>query len=390
MTNTTTDTVRGKLADKANGTSTELATTEPELSPAVRLRKAIDAQARDFAAVLPAGVDLDRFARLTLTAVKSTPELFECFATPAGKASVLLAAMEAAALGLEPNTPTQQCWLLPRWNSKTRATECELQIGYRGWRKLAMQSGTITDLQVDTVHEEDLFRWWRDETGLHFEHAPDLNEADRGAMTHVYAVARLANGGTQGVLLSRADVEQRRAASPSWSNEKSRPYSPWHKWPKPMACKSAIRALIPMLDLSTDGDRALGSDERTFRYNADDETIDANAFEVPAPEATPAFETSEGEPGAASPPGDATDEAGDGAADHAADGTAPAEPAPSKLMLRKLHALMNGAGIEGDQARHDWMADELGRPIASANDLTKAEASTLIDTLEAQAKAGAQ
>ena len=37
--------------------------------------------------------------------------------------------MTAAQLGVEPNTPLGQAYLIPFWNSKVRALECQFQLG---------------------------------------------------------------------------------------------------------------------------------------------------------------------------------------------------------------------------------------------------------------------
>ena len=103
-----TDEVRNQLATRRHGGEMRV----PEEGD--DLRRVIDRQAAELELVLPAGLAPDRFARLILTAVKSQPKLLLAFGTSQGRQSVLFAAMEAATVGLEPNTPLQHAWLVPR------------------------------------------------------------------------------------------------------------------------------------------------------------------------------------------------------------------------------------------------------------------------------------
>ncbi len=242
----------------------EEAAVERAAQPSVAqvVRQAIEAQSSAFRTVLPRHVDPDRFARLTLAAIKATPELMQCFRTEQGKTSVLIAAMQAAAVGLEPNTPTQDAWILPRRNKGT--WEAQLMIGYRGLLKLARRSGSIETIYAEVVREGDQFEWSRGLDRDVLDHTPGDGT---GELTHAYAVARYRGGGYSFIVLNRAQVEARRALSDSWRNEKARPYSPWTRWTEAMWRKSAIRALIPYLDLSPDVDRAVALDEKPLHFD---------------------------------------------------------------------------------------------------------------------------
>ena len=63
-----------------------------------------------------------RYGRMLLTALTNNPDLERC--TPQ---SFCGAMMQAAQLGLEPNTPTGEAYLIPYKNRGV--TECQLQIG---------------------------------------------------------------------------------------------------------------------------------------------------------------------------------------------------------------------------------------------------------------------
>lgn len=238
------------MTDTTPTTAVELVDEgKPKPLPVV-IREAIERQSESLGQVLPGGIDPDRFARLVLTAVKSTPQLAECFATKQGQTSVLMAAMSAASVGLEPNTELQHAWILPR---KVKGTmEAELQIGYRGLIDLARRSGDIKDIYAAVVREGDEFRVTM---GLHrdLHHVPG---AERGDITHAYAVAHFMTGGLAFEVLDRRELDRRRSKS---SNKTE--YGPWATSEEAMSKKSAIRALAPYLPLTAEAHRVMAPAE---------------------------------------------------------------------------------------------------------------------------------
>ena len=79
---------------------------------------------------LPSVITPERFTRMVLSALSTTPKLGAC--TPK---SFLGAMMSAAQLGLEPNTPLGQAYLIPYKNKGV--DEVQFQIGYKGLIDLA-------------------------------------------------------------------------------------------------------------------------------------------------------------------------------------------------------------------------------------------------------------
>lgn len=244
------------------------------------VRQQIQAQSTAFAAVLPRQVDPERFARLVLSAVKAEPKLVDCFRTDQGQVSVMIAAMQAAALGLDPNTPTQDAWILPRRNKGV--AEAQLMIGYRGLLKLCRRAGSIKTISAEVVREGDHFEWAYGLEADHFEHIPG---AERGELTHAYAIARYLNGGYNFVVLDRSAVEQRRAMSASWGGTNPGA-SPWSTWPEAMWRKSALRALMPLLELTPEAAQADAIDERRLAFDPEAGAIVAGESWAELPAAT--------------------------------------------------------------------------------------------------------
>lgn len=242
----------------------DAAARAPKVDLAVVVRETIERQEQAFRSVLPGETDPKRFTRLVLSSVKATPGLISCFNTKQGQQSLLIAAMQSASVGLEPNTPTQDCWILPRKNKNV--VEAQLILGYRGLIKLVRRSGELRGIQAFDVREHDDFDWHYglDTDYLHYKQGPS---GERGELKYSYAIARFTNGGSNFIVLNQEDVERRRAMSPSWAKPDQRKYSPWFNWPEAMWRKSAIRALVPYLELAPEIARVVEADERPLRFD---------------------------------------------------------------------------------------------------------------------------
>ena len=71
--------------------------------------------------------------------------------------SFIAALMNAAQLGLEPNTPLGQAYLIPYKNKGI--LECQFQIGYKGMIDLAYRTGQVQMIQAQIVREHDFFEY---------------------------------------------------------------------------------------------------------------------------------------------------------------------------------------------------------------------------------------
>ena len=94
---------------------------------------------------LPSVMTPERFTRIALSALNNTPQLQAC--TPM---SFLAALLNAAQLGLEPNTPLGQAYLIPYKNHGR--LECQFQIGYKGLIDLAYRNGQMQMIHAQAVY----------------------------------------------------------------------------------------------------------------------------------------------------------------------------------------------------------------------------------------------
>lgn len=220
------------------------------------LKMLIEEQVDQFRRALPKHMSAERFTRVVLTAVRTTPKLLEC--TPE---SVLGGMMVGAQLGLELNTPAQEAWILPFTNKVKDANgkeswrnEAQFILGYRGIIKLGYQSGQVASIVARSVYRGDFFEY---SYGLNpsLVHRPDPE--GKGEPYLWYAVVNFTNGGYNFVVANKAEIEKHRARSkakdgPAWRNDFD-----------PMARKTMIRIVSPYVPQSPELIKAVTYDEST-------------------------------------------------------------------------------------------------------------------------------
>lgn len=224
---------------------------------------------------LPAHMKPERMARIALTEIRKVPKLAEC-----DQRSFIGAIVQCAQLGLEPGNALGHAYILPfekrKYNNRTKqwetvGVEAQVIIGYRGMIDLARRSGQIVSLNATAVYEGDHFEA-RFGLDPNVDHVPDFDNPDRenaDKLKFVYAVAKLKDGGTQFVVMSRRQLEAIRDRSQGYGAavEKQKKYpnskldNPWMTDFEPMALKTAIRRLFKYLPVSVEMLRATILDE---------------------------------------------------------------------------------------------------------------------------------
>ena len=198
---------------------------------------------------LPAVLTPERFTRMALSAINNTPALAEC--TPM---SFIAAMMNAAQLGLEPNTPLGQAYMIPYKNKGV--LECQFQLGYKGMIDLAYRTGQVQMIQAQIVREYDYFEY---QYGLDPKliHRPG-GDGDRGDITFIYGLFRLTNGGFGFEVSNKADMD---AFAAKYSKSFGSKYSPWTENYEDMAKKTVIKRALKYAPVSVDFQKALSMDE---------------------------------------------------------------------------------------------------------------------------------
>lgn len=223
----------------------------------------------EIAKALPSVLTPERFTRMVLSALSVNPKLASC--TPK---SFLGAMMCAAQLGVEPNTPLGQAYLLPYANKGVQ--ECQFQLGYKGLIDLAYRSGEVEVVQAHIVYENDDFSY---EYGLEPKLVHKPASSNRGAAILVYAMFKTKQGGFGFEVMSMDDVK---AHAAKYSKAYSSSFSPWKTNFEEMAKKTVLKRVLKYAPLKTDFIRGISQDETIKTeisedmYAVQDETV----FEV--------------------------------------------------------------------------------------------------------------
>lgn len=195
-------------------------------------------QKPEIAKLLPAEMDIDRFMRIALSVLRTTPKLDQC--TPS---SFLGALMTCAQLALEPG-PTGEAYIIPRgknigtYEQPNWIQEAHFELGYQGMIALFWRHPLAANIDTQAVHENDEFDFQYGTDG-YLRHKPARK--DRGDVICWYAVARLTNGGFLFRVMYRDEVEAHRLRSTqpngtAWKNDYG-----------PMAEKTCIRVMFKKL-----------------------------------------------------------------------------------------------------------------------------------------------
>lgn len=197
---------------------------------------------------LPSVMTPERFTRIALSALNNNVKLQQC--TPL---SFIAALMNAAQLGLEPNTPLGQAYLIPYKNKGIM--ECQFQIGYKGLIDLAYRTGQVQIIQAQVVREFDHFEY---QYGLEprLVHKPGVD--DRGEIVFIYGLFKLNNGGYGFEVCSKADMD---AFAQKYSKSIGSSNSVWEMNYEEMAKKTVIKRALKYAPISSDFQKALSLDE---------------------------------------------------------------------------------------------------------------------------------
>lgn len=220
------------------------------------LKNMIKQMEGQIAKALPKVMTPERFTRIVMTALSANEQLRRC--TPQ---SFLGAMMQAAQLGVEPNTPLGQAYLIPYGN------QVQFQLGYRGLIDLAYRSGEITSIQAHEVYENDTFEY---ELGLEpkLRHIPAL--ADRGKVILYYAVFHTKSGGYAFEVMSKEDIERH---VKQFSKAAGSGFSPWKDNFDSMAKKTVVKRLLKYAPLKSEFAQAMAADE-TIKTKITEDILD--------------------------------------------------------------------------------------------------------------------
>lgn len=200
-----------------------------------------------------------------LTATQKGSKLAEC-----RPGSIVGSLVTLAGLGLEPNTPEQLAFLIPRKsrqkvnNQWVDVWECNPFVSARGYVDLLYRQPAVKSVKAEAIFEGDDFdHEYGTNTYLSFK--KNLKK-DRGEVIGAFCFVQLEDGQAFDVM-TWSDIVRTRARSDTYrtlaaavesaSSDADRAKAqtkldetPWVLWEDQMAAKSAIRRLIKQLKLS--------------------------------------------------------------------------------------------------------------------------------------------
>jgi recombination protein RecT len=192
-------------------------------STALTVQSKMDALAPRLAEILPKAMDAHRYVRLAKLMYAKDTGLHEC-----NPITVLSAVMDAGALGLELGREAH----LVKFGKV-----CQMLPDYRGYQKLARQSGLVRVIEARVVYNGDAFDY-EEGTAPSIRHKPNLSASrEDDNVLAFYAVAFLNDGTTTFLVRTPEQINRIREKSRAKNN------GPWVTDWQPMGLKTVIKEL---------------------------------------------------------------------------------------------------------------------------------------------------
>lgn len=245
----------------------------------------VDIYSTDITAILPKHIDFHRMKQLFVLSAKNTPKLLDC-----DPGSLIKALFTASSMGLEPDPYFGQVYLLPYGKN------VQVIPGYKGLLQLVRNSGEITSITAQAVHQNDEFAYDM-ASGQRPSHKPNLF-SERGPAVAYYCIANFRDGGFHFELMTKEEVDAIKKRSAAVSSGRS---TPWNTDYDEMAKKTVIRRAVKRLPISldryarvavmADDAAAMGKKFNVDQSTGEPDTIDIWAEEVQEQEAAPVLTT---------------------------------------------------------------------------------------------------
>ena len=238
-------------------------------STAMTVKKLLLDNKAAIAAALPKHVSIDRIMRVAVTAIATNPDLQECTA-----ASLFSAIVKSATLGLEPNGPLGEAYMVPFKNRKKGIIEVQFMPGYRGLIVLARRSGFVSLIYAEVIKENDDCKVTR---GLNPDITHNIPLKSRGKTIGYYAVYKTISGDFDFEVMMLDEIEAVRNRSKAAQN------GPWVTDFDEMAKKTVIKRLTKRMPMSVELAGAIELDHEASMGEAPDysDAITTAGIEIP-------------------------------------------------------------------------------------------------------------
>ena len=219
------------------------------------------------AAAMPKGANYERFCRTVMNSITTVPAIGECTAD-----SIFLSCIKAFSVGIEPNGPTQEGYLVPFKDHGT--AKAQFMPSYRGLISLARRSGMVSLIYADIIREGDKYKVLRG-TDPKLEHEPNL---EGGKPLFFYSVAKMSDGSMDFEIMTVKEIDAIRKRS------KCANTGPWVTDEEEMAKKTVLKRLIKRLPVSVENlafAQAVQADNRAEAGETAGDVIDIEGIEMP-------------------------------------------------------------------------------------------------------------
>lgn len=251
------------------------------LEPIDNVRGLLTKMKDQFAMALPKQIGVDRFLRTAITSCQKTPKLLEC-----DPITLLGALMQSAQLGLIPDGILGEAYLIPYENKQKNRIEAQLQIGYKGIKKLVHNSGEIDTFLPQVVYEGDIFSANLAEARI--AHHERTASSDPTKPTHFYTIVKHRSGTLETMVMTKTEIDHIRdnySQGYKTALKYKRADTPWIQHYEAMAMKTVMRKHAKYLPLSTEAAMAVALDERAEAGLPQDLGTLVSATETPTLEA---------------------------------------------------------------------------------------------------------
>lgn len=202
-----------------------MTTALAEFKPKNEIETVLHQRVDSLVTVAPAGYSIARAIKLAAKACYQNADLLKC-----DPKSIVLSVANAVELGLDLSVTAGQAYLVPFGG------KAQLIVGYRGWKKLVLESGLIAGLDAQCVYEGEEFAAVLGDSPS-VRHVPNFKG---GKIVGGYAIAVFKDGHRQVYILRQPDIARARSMSRGQNG-------PWKTDEGAMTAKTAVRRICKML-----------------------------------------------------------------------------------------------------------------------------------------------
>ena len=280
---------------QGNGENAVAKTEKKPLAPSVVVGNLLAKYQDAIKDSLPSVMTAERFSRIATSVIANNPKLMQAVAE--SPRTLVASLLTCAQLGIEPNTPLGQGYILPYQNfnkaTQRKEMQCSFQLGYQGLIDLCYRSGEVSMIRARVIHEKDEYEY---EEGL----TPVLNHkpfrgADAGKPIAYYAVFETKSGAKGFAFMWYEQVlAHAKQYSKTFDSRTGKFYGPWDSDFDAMSKKTVLIQALKYAPKKTEFARQILTDSTTKSSFAKDMTevpsddyIEAEAEilpDAPAPE----------------------------------------------------------------------------------------------------------